>query len=353
MRDQAETETLSLEETRQWLGRETAFEGADEVTRSDIRRKLEVYAFDCPLHYDDKVARVHGYRTIIAPPAMTPLWAMPPYWSPGEPPIYAPGLPERNGTFRLDVPTPFSKGFNASAEAEFYEPVYPGDRLRGTSKLTEISPKRTRLGEGVFLTAETRLFKTSGELVAIQRNTSYKYNPLRERVEAAQAAPREPQPSPSLEQPPESSNPQIDWERQLSFQSVNIGESVLPYSVWLNYQRIVMSVAVDRMWGSIHHNRDAARAAGLDDIIFNTRGYEMVFEITLRRWIGLDGKIQKVGPFRMMKNSHPGDTLTCRGRVTNKETVDGEARVHLDIWVENPRAEAARGQAVVALPMRS
>jgi acyl dehydratase len=351
MEDQAKTETVSLEETRKWLGRETAFDGVDEVTRSDIRRKLEVYAFDCPLHYDEKVAQAHGYRTIIAPAAMTPLWAMPPYWSPGEPSIYAPGLQEKNGTFRVDIPTPFSKGFNASAEAEFFEPLYPGDRLRGTSKLTEVNPKRTRLGEGVFLTAETRISKENGQLVAIQRNTGYKYNPLAERVEAAQKGPRDQ--APPSEQIRESSNAKIDWHRQLSFEGVNVGEEIPPYSVWLNYQRIVMSVAVDRMWGSIHHNRDAARAAGLDDIIFNTRGYEMVFEITLRKWMGLDGRLRKLGPFRMVKNSHPGDTLTCRARVLNKDVAENEGRVHLEISVHNPRAEAARGEAIVSLPMRS
>jgi len=116
-------------------------------------------------------------------------------------------------------------------------------------------------------------------------------------------------------------------------------------------RRIVMSVAVDRMWGSNHHNRDAARAAGLDDIIFNTRGYEMVFEIMLRRWMGLDGRLRKLGPFRMVKSSHPGDTLTCSSRVMNKEVIDNQGRVHMEISVQNPRAQAARGQAIISLPM--
>ena len=89
-----------------------------------------------------------------------------------------------------------------------------------------------------------------------------------------------------------------------------MGDEVPPYHLWLNYQRIVMSVAADRMFSSIHHNRDIAREGGLNDIIFNTKGYETIFEITLRRWMGLDGKIRKVGPFRMVKNSHPGDTIT-------------------------------------------
>ena len=338
-----------LEEAQKWLGRERAFEGVDEVTRSDIRRKLEVYCFYCPLHYDEVVARDHGYRTIIAPATMASLWAMPAYWSPGEPTIFAPGLTEKNGTVRIKIPTPFSKGFNGASEVEYFEPLYPGERLRGTTKLSEITPKRTRLGDGVFMTSETRLTKLNGDLVAIQRSTAYRYNLDPKRPEAAEAAPREQETK--AEQRPEESNLTVDWDRQLSFESVNIGDEVPSYSVWLNYQRIVMSVAVDRMWSSIHHNRDTARAAGLDDILFNTRGYDMVMEITLRRWIGLDGRLKKLGPYRMVKNSHPGDTLTCSARVVNKEVVDNLGRIHLEISVKNPRAEAARGQAMVSLPM--
>jgi acyl dehydratase len=112
-----------------------------------------------------------------------------------------------------------------------------------------------------------------------------------------------------------------------------------------------MSVAADRMFGSIHHNRELARESGLDDIIFNTRGYEMVFEIALRRWMGLDGRIRTMGPFRMVKNSHPGDTLTARAAVTDTEQQDGQGLVHLEISVANPRAEAARGAATVSLPL--
>jgi acyl dehydratase len=282
---------------------------------------------------------------------MAALWAMPAYWSPGEPTIFAPGLREKNGTVRLDSPRPFSKGFNAASEAEFFEPLYPGERLRGTTKLSEITPKRTRLGDGVFLTSETRLMKPNGDLVAIQRSTAYRYNLDPKRPEAAEAPPRGQEPK--TEQKPEETNLPVDWDRQLSFESVNIGDDVPPYSVWLNYQRIVMSVAADRMWSSIHHNRDTARAAGLDDIIFNTRGYEMILEITLRRWMGLDGRLKKLGPFRMVKNSHPGDTLISSARVVNKEVVDNVGRVHVEISVKNPRAEALRGQAVVSLPRAS
>lgn len=99
------TPAKSLEATEKWLGREVQFEGVDDVTGSDIRRKLEVYCFDCPLHYDAQVAKAHGFRDIIAPVAMTPLWAQPPYWAPGAPPLFAPGRRELAGRVQLEVHT--------------------------------------------------------------------------------------------------------------------------------------------------------------------------------------------------------------------------------------------------------
>lgn len=336
-----------LAETRTWLGKETEFVGADAVTQSDIRRKLEVYCFDCPLHYDEHVAQAHGYRTIVAPVTMTPLWAMQPYWVPGEPSPFAPGVREKNGTGRTDIPNPYPKGLNASSEREFYEPVYPGDRLRGAWKLIDIQEKKTSLGEGAFMTTEVSIHKLTGELAAIHRTTAFRYYPASDRLEHAKTTPRVPNP-PNSEPPPP--NPEVDWSRQIHFDDARIGEEIPAYSLWLNYQRIVMSVSADRMFSSIHHNRDAAQSGGLDDIIFNTLGYEMVFEITLRRWIGLDGRLKKIGPFRMVKNSHPGDAITCRCRVTEASEEGGESLVKLDITVDNPRGEAARGEAIVSLP---
>ncbi|HZT06123.1 MAG TPA: MaoC family dehydratase N-terminal domain-containing protein [Chloroflexota bacterium] len=343
------TRAEQLAQLETWLGRTTEYEGVDEVTLNDIRRKLEVYCFDCPLHYDAEVARAHGYRTVVAPVSMTGLWGVSPYWTPGEPPPFAPGLRERNGTRRrLEVPEPFSRGFNASSEWEAFEPLYPGDRLRMSTALIMIEPKTTRLGDGVFITSETRTYKHSGELVLVSRSTGFRYDPTPESITAARSAPVEP--TPAGEQPAESS-PVIDWSRQLRFADVREGDEVPRYHLWLNYQRIVMSVAADRMFSSIHHNREIARAGGLNDIIFNTRGYETIFEITLRRWMGLDGRIRKLGPFRMVKNSHPGDTLSARARVLAKEAQAGEGVIRLEIAIDNPRGEAARGEVAVSLPL--
>src|SRR5207237_4493080 len=74
------------EDAESWVGRELAqYQGADDVTVGDIRRRLEVLAWDCPLHYDEAVARQYGYRTVVSPATMLMTWAMPAYWAPGDP----------------------------------------------------------------------------------------------------------------------------------------------------------------------------------------------------------------------------------------------------------------------------
>jgi 3-methylfumaryl-CoA hydratase len=349
---QDEPQTVSLDELRGLIGREHAFAGADEVSRNDIRRKLEVYCFDCPLHYADEVAHAHGYRGLVAPVAMTPLWAMPAYWSPGEPVLYWPGVREQAGGIRTDFPVPaaYMGGVNTATQWEYFEPLHPGDALHGNWRLVEIKPRETRLGDGVFVTVEATIFKRSGELVAKNRNTHYRFTPKarapREEVSGAQPdAPRAE--TPAVVVPTAAP---ADWKRQLRFAEVTAGDEVPPYSLWLSYQRIVMSVAADRMFSGLHHNRDTARGRGFADIIFNTRGYEMLFETMLRRWIGLDGRIRKLGPFRMTGSSYPGDVVTARARVIATAQTPEEPLVKVELLALNDRGEAGRGEAQIALP---
>ena len=339
--------TSAIEEVTRWIGVETTYDGADDVSRNDIRRKLEVYCLHCPIYTDDAVAQRFGYRTAVAPVAMVPLWALPPYWSPEEAPIFGPGLKEKEAGARNTMPTPWKNGLNASNEVALFEPVYPGDRLRSVYKLVEVKPRTTRLGEGVFLTFETTITKHSGETVAVRRNTAFRWDSDSPAERRSHRDPADDEQSTDVSKA-SPFNDTVDWGRQLRLRDVRVGDIVPTYNLWLSYQRIVMSVAVDRMFSPIHHNRDRAREGGLDDIIFNTRGYEMFLELTLRRWIGLEGRILKMGPFRMKGAGPPGDTLVCGGSVTAVEPDSG--RVVLDFWVDSPRGRGTKGEATVWLP---
>ena len=156
-----------VEELTAWIGRENTHDGADEVSRNDIRRKLEVFCYDCPLYTDDATARAHGYRMAFAPWALVPLWSLPPYWQPGEPPLWGPGRTEKTGGHTLPIPSPWKNTVNASSEVTYYEPVYPGDRLRTVQKLVEI-----KNGRHIEITAlDVRTAENGGEGLFLSQNS--------------------------------------------------------------------------------------------------------------------------------------------------------------------------------------
>lgn len=90
-----------------------------------------------------------------------------------------------------------------------------------------------------------------------------------------------------------------------------------------------------------------ARAVGTGNLRFAYL-HHMLLE-----WIGDEGIIKKVGcQFRGLNPEH--DTLTCWGRVIDKEVKDGEYLIVLDIGVKNQDGgETAPGRAVIALPSKS
>jgi len=166
------------EEAQSWVGRELGRSvGADDVTLGDIRRRLEVLAWDCPLHYDETVARQHGYRTVVAPATMLMTWAMPPYWEPGDarPELDDPALIPSYPFCRIPAPGEFI--FATGSETEYLEPVYPGDRITATSVLREMTRKRLSVGDGAFFLIETTYAKQTGEVVGIERLTVFRYSP--------------------------------------------------------------------------------------------------------------------------------------------------------------------------------
>jgi acyl dehydratase len=156
-----------------------AHRGADAVTAADIRRKLEVLGFDCPLHTDPACAREHGYETIVSPVSMARVWAMPAYWEPGQP---------RIGAEEVTTPIPATvvpgEGDTLIATGvrmRYAAPVHPGDRISATAVLRSVVPKVTRLGAGAFITVETTYANQRGETVAVETATLLRYQ--REPVE--------------------------------------------------------------------------------------------------------------------------------------------------------------------------
>ena len=158
------------------LGKElSVMVGADAVELSSIRRKLEVLSFDSPLYRDEETARRYGYDGIPSPVSMTATWSLPAYWKPGDPPL---GTRNVMPPFPLvKIPAPGTAVLGTDVESEYFEPIYVGDRITCVNRLVSITHKRTRLGEGAFMVVESTYTKHTGEVVCIERFTSFRYTP--------------------------------------------------------------------------------------------------------------------------------------------------------------------------------
>jgi acyl dehydratase len=292
--------------------------GADVVTATDLRRHLEVLAWDCPIHSDPVAARAAGYRDVVSPRGLTRAWSLPPYWTPGS------GEPDVATAVRATMTTLPGEGtamIGTGNTFDYLDDVYPGDRLTTASMLVSVTRKRTRIGAGAFLVMETAYRNQAGGMVAVEQATGFRYTPAGDPPAgtAAAAGPDMPEPV-----PPPSEFPAVVLD--------------------LTLQRLIMAAGVTRDFSPIHTDSQAARNVGAPAAFANVTLMESLFERAVRQWVGLEARIVRIAT-----------TLTgfaCAGqqlRVTGR-TVKGADAGSRDIAVAISGAAgvAARGQVRLA-----
>lgn len=135
------------------------------------------------------------------------------------------------------------------------------------------------------------------------------------------------------------------------FEDVVEGFELPPFELPLTVQRLVMEAAANRDFAPIHHDRELARASGAPDMYANTMLLQGLFEATIRQWMGLAGRLTKLG-FGMRVFNCVGEVVTGRGRVTRTRLDADAGLVDLEIWSETAAGVTAHGTATVSLPRR-
>lgn len=122
-----------------------------------------------PSYWEEDFAR-RQWGGLLAPPGLLMGWLTPPPWLPnGQPPVAA---------IALRVPLPGTTFINAANEAEFHSPIVEGDRLTVVEEVVSVSPqKSTRLGVGHFVETCDEFRRDDGTLVALNRNTLFRFTP--------------------------------------------------------------------------------------------------------------------------------------------------------------------------------
>ena len=103
----------------------------------------------------------------------------------------------------------------------------------------------------------------------------------------------------------------------------------------------------------IHYDKDFAQGTGLPGPIIHGALKNAFLAQLVTDWIGEGGTLRKFScQYRGM--DVPGDTLFCKGTVTEKYVQDGQPTVDCEIWLENSKGERTTpGSATVILPSRT
>ncbi|MFH1485977.1 MAG: MaoC/PaaZ C-terminal domain-containing protein [Chloroflexota bacterium] len=139
----------------------------------------------------------------------------------------------------------------------------------------------------------------------------------------------------------------------LFFEDVEIGTEMTPLVKHPTTQQVVKWAAAVDDYYEIHYDKDFASEKDLPGVIIHGALKNAFLAQMMTDWIGVEGKLKKLGcSYRGMDS--PGDTITCKGKVTNKYVKDGEHHLECEIWMENGKGERTTpGAATVVIPSRA
>ncbi|MFC1944092.1 MaoC family dehydratase [Chloroflexota bacterium] len=178
----------TYEELQALIGQDgSSTTGPDEVCKEMIRHWCEAMEDTNPLYTNEEYAGKSKYGDIISPPMMVQGWSFPLVWPDGQEMYYRhPEKPSQDGQ-----PDPLAAAFDKLSEAgffgaavtdntlEFVRPLSLGDRVTMSSKLAGISPeKKTRVGNGHFVTVSLTYTNQRSETVCKQNMTVFRFKPI-------------------------------------------------------------------------------------------------------------------------------------------------------------------------------
>lgn len=136
----------------------------------------------------------------------------------------------------------------------------------------------------------------------------------------------------------------------IDFANLRPGDELPPLSVTPSYMDLVVYAGTSRDYFDIHHDRDAARAAGHPDVI--------VQGSLKAGWLArlVTGPLADRGRLRRFAVQYrgidtPGRTLVGHGVVRARHEHPAEIVLEFDLWLENGAGvRSIVGAAVVAVP---
>jgi acyl dehydratase len=131
--------------------------------------------------------------------------------------------------------------------------------------------------------------------------------------------------------------------RKLS--QVQVGDALPPLQIPLTTSLIVSGALASRDFTPVHHDRAAAQASGMNDVIMNILTTNGLVGRYVADWAGPDALIRNV-KLKLGTPNSPGDSMTFSGSVTSKS----DEEVTISLAGKNAWGDHVTASVRVALP---
>jgi acyl dehydratase len=136
----------------------------------------------------------------------------------------------------------------------------------------------------------------------------------------------------------------------VSFDQVNVGDEIPALSVELNQMMLWIYAGASGDFNPIHVDKEFGENVGLGGTIAHGLSSMARMGKCLTDWVGDPGKLKQF-KVRFSAPARPGDTVTFKGKISEKKEEGGKKVLVLDAWAENQDGAQilSKGMAVVEL----
>jgi len=132
----------------------------------------------------------------------------------------------------------------------------------------------------------------------------------------------------------------------IRFDDVEVGDALPELPIDLTVSLVVAGAVASQDYTPVHHDRAAAQAAGMQDVFMNILTTNGLVSRFVTDWAGIDARVKNVN-IKLGTPNLPGDTMTLRGSVSEKDGADGS--VVIEVTGKNAWGNHVTGTVKVAL----
>lgn len=126
---------------------------------------------------------------------------------------------------------------------------------------------------------------------------------------------------------------------KLKFENVNVGDEIPPFAVQVARPDFVRYAGASGDFVPLHYDQTFVEAAGIPTVFAQGMFTAGLLSHCVTDYVGA-GQVRNF-KVRFATIVWPGDTVTCRGKVTKKYEADGQRLVEGDLEVVNQKGEVA------------